>query len=230
MFINNCIIDRYTDKNKNRQCITSYIKHLAVSGLSKVLARVKGACNLTGKCFEMPNVSYTRPVSSNIKKMILIPYSKVIMRSDFSSEKIKNIISEKYAIQINEEEDNVEEKNNSTDNEEFEIIRKASGKDIWSIKLKGKLKKENKSTIIETHISLYYTTWIHITTFLLITSSISAGIYLVSRITNELNSGFWSLQYFNLLLYIGTLIIFQIKKYRLSKSLMIDFHAIKQDE
>lgn len=152
------------------------------------------------------------------------------MRSDFSPEKIKNIISEKYAIQINEEKDNEEEKNNSNDNEEFEIIKKESGKDIWSIKLKGKLKKENKSTIIETHISLYYTTWIHITTFLLITSSISAGIYLVSRITNELNSGFWSLQYFNLLLYIGTLIIFQIKKYRLSKSLMIDFHAIKQDE
>jgi chromosome segregation protein len=38
---------------------TSYIKHLAVSGLSSVSARIKSTCNLTGKCFEMPNVSYT---------------------------------------------------------------------------------------------------------------------------------------------------------------------------
>jgi len=38
---------------------TSYIKHLAVSDLSNISARIKGTCNLTGKCFEMPNVSYT---------------------------------------------------------------------------------------------------------------------------------------------------------------------------
>lgn len=41
---------------------TSYIKHLAVSGLSSISARIKVCCNLTGKCFEMPNVSYTRPL------------------------------------------------------------------------------------------------------------------------------------------------------------------------
>ena len=45
--------------DKERQCTTSYIKHLAISGLSSVSARIKGICNLTGKCFEMPNVSYT---------------------------------------------------------------------------------------------------------------------------------------------------------------------------
>jgi len=39
--------------------ITLYIKHLEVSGLSKVSAHIKSTCNLTGKCFEMPNVSYT---------------------------------------------------------------------------------------------------------------------------------------------------------------------------
>jgi hypothetical protein len=38
---------------------TSYIKHLAVSGLSNGLARIKICCNLTRKCFEMPNASYT---------------------------------------------------------------------------------------------------------------------------------------------------------------------------
>ncbi len=46
------------DSNK-AQPITSYIKHLAVSELSSVSARIKSKCNLTGKCFKMPNVSYT---------------------------------------------------------------------------------------------------------------------------------------------------------------------------
>ena len=46
----------------NAQHTTSYIKHLAVSGLSSVSARIKSSCNLTGKCFEMPNVSYTQPL------------------------------------------------------------------------------------------------------------------------------------------------------------------------
>jgi len=41
------------------QHLTSYIKHLAVSGLSSISARIKGARNLTGKCFEIPNVLYT---------------------------------------------------------------------------------------------------------------------------------------------------------------------------
>ncbi len=41
------------------QPLTSYIKHLAVSELSGVSARIKSTCNSTGKCFEMPNVSYT---------------------------------------------------------------------------------------------------------------------------------------------------------------------------
>jgi hypothetical protein len=47
------------DRIKEVRVVTSYIKHLAVSGLSSILARIKSTCNLTGKCFEMPNVSYT---------------------------------------------------------------------------------------------------------------------------------------------------------------------------
>jgi len=42
--------------------LTTCIKHLAVSGLSSVLARIKSGCNLTGNRFEMPNVSYTQPL------------------------------------------------------------------------------------------------------------------------------------------------------------------------
>jgi len=46
-------------RNNKGQRTTSYIKHLAVSGLSSISARIKSTCNLTGKCFVMPNVSYT---------------------------------------------------------------------------------------------------------------------------------------------------------------------------
>jgi hypothetical protein len=42
---------------------TSCIKHLAVSGLSSVSARIKSSCNLIGNRFEMPNVSYTQPLN-----------------------------------------------------------------------------------------------------------------------------------------------------------------------
>jgi len=48
---------------KKGQHTTSYIKHLAVSGLSSVLARIKSGCYLTGKCFEIPNVLYTYPLA-----------------------------------------------------------------------------------------------------------------------------------------------------------------------
>ena len=41
---------------------TSCIKHLAVSGLSSISARIKSSCNLTRKRFEMPNVLYTQPL------------------------------------------------------------------------------------------------------------------------------------------------------------------------
>jgi len=44
---------------KKHENTTSYIKHLAVSGLSSVSARIESSCNLIGKCFEMPNASYT---------------------------------------------------------------------------------------------------------------------------------------------------------------------------
>ena len=46
----------------NALAITSCIKHLAISGLSSVSARIKSSCNLIGNRFEMPNVSYTQPL------------------------------------------------------------------------------------------------------------------------------------------------------------------------
>lgn len=53
---------------KETQQVTSYIKHLAVSGLMNVSARIKSICNLTGNCFEMPNVSYTKPLAVIVKR------------------------------------------------------------------------------------------------------------------------------------------------------------------
>lgn len=50
---------KLTSRKIKHETLTSYIKHLEVSGLSNVLARMKCTCNITGKCFEMPNVSYT---------------------------------------------------------------------------------------------------------------------------------------------------------------------------
>jgi hypothetical protein len=46
-------------KTTKAQQVTSYIKHLAVSRLSNISARIKSSGNLTEKYFEMPNVSYT---------------------------------------------------------------------------------------------------------------------------------------------------------------------------
>jgi hypothetical protein len=64
MFIKNCIIDRYTDKNKNRQCITSGIKHWGLSGYSSVLPRIK--FGVTGQVCspQSPTISYRRPLAT----------------------------------------------------------------------------------------------------------------------------------------------------------------------
>jgi len=51
-------------KIKEVQQVTTCIKHLAVSGLSSGIARIKSSCNLIGNRFEMPNVSYTQPLAA----------------------------------------------------------------------------------------------------------------------------------------------------------------------
>jgi len=68
MFIKNCIIDRYTDKNKNRQCITSGIKHWGLSGYSSVLPRIK--FGVTGQVCspQSPTISYRRPLCAMVKR------------------------------------------------------------------------------------------------------------------------------------------------------------------
>ena len=58
----NMQIDKMINEKKPEP-LTTCIKHLAVSGLSSGTARIKSTCNLTGRCFEMQNVSYTQPLA-----------------------------------------------------------------------------------------------------------------------------------------------------------------------
>ena len=51
----------------NTERLTTCIKHLAVSGLSSVSARIKNSCNLIGHRCVMPIVSYTQPLVASIK-------------------------------------------------------------------------------------------------------------------------------------------------------------------
>ena len=53
-------------KMKEVQQVTTCIKHLAVSGLSSVSARIISSYNLIGNRFEMPNVSYTQPLVASV--------------------------------------------------------------------------------------------------------------------------------------------------------------------
>ena len=59
--------DKMTGKINN-ETLTTCIKHLAVSGLSSVSARIKSSCNLIENRFEMPNVSYTQPLEPMQRK------------------------------------------------------------------------------------------------------------------------------------------------------------------
>ena len=59
--------DKMTGKINN-ETLTTCIKHLAVSGLSSVSARIKSSCNLIENRFEMPNVSCTQPLCTSVKR------------------------------------------------------------------------------------------------------------------------------------------------------------------
>ncbi|NCA79516.1 MAG: hypothetical protein EOM76_04930 [Sphingobacteriia bacterium] len=60
-------MNRNIDGKINNETLTRYIKHLAVSGLSSISARIKCSCNLKGNRFEVPNVSYTQPLATRLK-------------------------------------------------------------------------------------------------------------------------------------------------------------------
>ena len=72
---------RKTMKMKEVQQVTTCIKHLAVSGLSSISARIKSSGNLTGNRFVMPNVSYTQPLGASVREE-----SSSIMKQDLRND------------------------------------------------------------------------------------------------------------------------------------------------
>jgi len=53
---------------KEKRVVTSYIKHLAVSGLSGILARIKSSCSLTGNRPQSATKTYRQPLGVSPKK------------------------------------------------------------------------------------------------------------------------------------------------------------------
>jgi len=58
----NELISRYTDKYKNRQCITSGIKHWGLSCYSSVLPRIKFGVTGQDSSPQSPTIPYRRPL------------------------------------------------------------------------------------------------------------------------------------------------------------------------
>ena len=84
----------------NSQPVTSCIKHLAVSVLSNGTACIKSSCNLIRKCFEVPNVSYTRPLGiigeyrwsmDKISERIIFTKKKAMLTKDKLNKTINNL-------------------------------------------------------------------------------------------------------------------------------------------
>ena len=138
--------------------------------------------------------------------MILIPFCKVNLISTLSESEIKEILSEKFRIEINEDNEKENSKKRGytifkkykgqIKNETFEIAERMSGQDIWTLNIKGKLKSDSNSTIITCVITLNYTTWIYLILFALVALSLGLGIFLFSKISGELNPAFWTTIYF----------------------------------
>jgi len=59
--------DKMTGKINN-ETLTSCIKHLADSANFKVVTSIKLCSGLTGRCVEMPNVSYTQPLCASLER------------------------------------------------------------------------------------------------------------------------------------------------------------------
>jgi len=76
--------DSETDRDKNRQCITSGIKHWGLSGYSSVLPRIKFCVTGQDSSPQSPTISYRRPlafieIKKNIGKNISVLQFKSIV-------------------------------------------------------------------------------------------------------------------------------------------------------
>jgi hypothetical protein len=64
----NELISRYTDKYKNRQCITSGIKHWGLGGYARILPRIKFGVTGQDSSPQSPTISYRRTLCLMLKK------------------------------------------------------------------------------------------------------------------------------------------------------------------
>ena len=138
--------------------------------------------------------------------MILIPYSKNSYRTSHSINETKGLLVEYTGIKM----DNDNSKTNKNlfakykgeiIGNDFEIIEKQTGKDIWVLRIKGQLLSKNEETNIRTIVILNYTSWILFLIISFVNLGLMAGIYLYSKISGELNPVIWDLLMANLFFY-----------------------------
>jgi hypothetical protein len=151
--------------------------------------------------------------------MILIPYSKVNYTAKHSIEEIKLIISEKTGIKL--EYDNSKRKKyffgkykGEIVGDNFEIIERQIGQDVWTLKIYGQLLQENDFTRIITKVVFNYSAWILFFIIGLFTFGLAGGIYLFSTISGALNPIIWDILKTNLIFYFIYLTAYHFKKFR----------------
>ncbi len=168
--------------------------------------------------------------------MILIPYSKVNFETKHSKEETKRLLSAKFGIEMQSDSSNgiknyfknmLKGYKGVIGESNFEIIQKKVGQDIFTLSVIGKIKSDNESTKIETKIIFNSSFWTSFIFIAMITGALATGIYLSSRLSGELNPAFWSLLEINLIVYVGSLIFYQIKKYKMNGLLMNLLNAKK---
>jgi hypothetical protein len=62
--------DSETDRDKNRQCITSGIKHWGLSGYSSILPRIKFGVTGQDNSPQSPTISYRQPLAASVRNRI----------------------------------------------------------------------------------------------------------------------------------------------------------------
>ena len=145
--------------------------------------------------------------------MILIPYSKVNYRTEHSIEETKEILLDKYEVEI-------------VDNK-FKIVESRIGQHGWILNVTGQLLDEQEYTKIMTKVTFHYSAWILFFLIAVFTLGLAGGIYIYSRISGELDSRFWNLLEFNLFVYFLYLVVYQTKKYIINKYFIRILSAVK---
>ncbi len=166
--------------------------------------------------------------------MILIPYSKTSYRTNHSIDAIKDLLVENAGINTGND-NSIINKNlfsrykGEISGNDFKIIEKQIGKDIWTLRIKGQLKSEKEKTNVTTVVILNYTSWILFLIISLFNLGLITGIFIYSRISGELNPIVWDLLLGNLFFYIIYLTVYHLKKYRNDKFLrkILDAEKIK---